>query len=379
LRHNQGQGFTYRSINFCIRRKPEETITERMSGRGRSPIYSNREEDALIKVRGLPYETTALDLCKFFSDCKLRGGPRGIFFPLNDRKQPTGDAYIELESMRDVDIALRRHKDRMGARYIEIFEARKSALDREIRNGATNEFGFNETRRDRGGPSFGRGGGGGGFRDRSPVRRDRSPIRRDRSPFARRRSVDRGPPKSDASDFCVKLRGLPWSATKEDVVDFLSGCHILGGEDGVVFLMDEGKDRPSGDGYVEMEAEEDIAIAIKHHKQNMGSRYVEVFEANPKDVARAKDKEDNVRLRKESYMVNLRGIPYNTSEREIRDWLSEAADPSEIIIPEDRQGRPSGQANAYFKTEKEARTVVKEMHKRDMGSRYIECFYEPKD
>ena len=64
------------------------------------------------------------------------------------------------------------------SRYIEIFEARKSALDREIRNGATNEFGFNETRRDRGGPSFGRGGGGGGFRDRSPVRRDRSPIRK---------------------------------------------------------------------------------------------------------------------------------------------------------------------------------------------------------
>lgn len=350
------------------RRRQKE---EKMSYRGRSPGGN----DAIIKVRGLPYETTALDLCKWFADCKLRGGPRGIHFPLNERKLPTGEAYIELDSMRDVDIALRRHRDRMGSRYIEVFESRRSALEREIDNGATNEFGFNESRRD------GRGGGSsGGFygRGRSPPsRRDRSPPRRERSPI--RRTADLGPPINEASSYCVKLRGLPWSATKDEVIDFLSDCRILNGQDGIIFIMDEGKDKPSGDAYVELEEEEDVRLAVKQHRRHMGQRYVEVFEANRKDVARAKDRLDKLDSRREAFMVNLRGIPYNTTESEIRDWLSEAGDPIEVIIPEDRRGRPSGQANAYFKTEAEAETVVKEMHRRDMGSRYIECFYDPMD
>ena len=32
----------------------------------------------------------------------------------------------------------------------------------------------------------------------------------------------------------------------------------------------------------------------------------------------------------------MRGLPYRASEREIADWLSEAADPDEVIIIMDR-------------------------------------------
>ena len=92
------------------------------------------------------------------------------------------------------------------------------------------------------------------------------------------------------------------------------------------------------------------------------------------------------------HTVQLRGLPYKASEREIADWLSEAADPEDVIIIMDRlvliiiiiviisiiirTGRPSGQADAIFSSERDARRVVNIMHKRDMGPRYIECFYE---
>ena len=33
----------------------------------------------------------------------------------------------------------------------------------------------------------------------------------------------------------VKARGLPWSATSADVMDFFAECSIVGGEDGVKF------------------------------------------------------------------------------------------------------------------------------------------------
>ena len=44
-----------------------------------------------------------------------------------------------------------------------------------------------------------------------------------------------------------------------------------------------------------------------------------------------------------------------------------------------RTGRPSGQADAIFSSERDARRVVSQMHKRDMGARYIECFMEEDD
>ena len=109
-------------------------------------------------------------------------------------------------------------------------------------------------------------------------------------------------------------------------------------------------------------------------------RYVEVFEANPLDVEKAKDREDGggrggrdrVRGRRSGggFTVTLRGLPYRASEREIADWLSEAADPEEVIIVMDRSvariwniqlmslfrtGRPSGQADAIFRDERDAR------------------------
>lgn len=40
------------------------------------------------------------------------------------------------------------------------------------------------------------------------------------------------------------------------------------------------------------------------------SRYVEVFEASSKDVARAKDRELETKARRDGFMVNLRGLPY---------------------------------------------------------------------
>ena len=36
------------------------------------------------------------------------------------------------------------------------------------------------------------------------------------------------------------------------------------------------------------------------------------------------------------HTVQLRGLPYKASEREIADWLSEAADPEDVIIIMDR-------------------------------------------
>lgn len=172
------------------------------------------------------------------------------------------------------------------------------------------------------------------------------------------------------------MRGLPFSADKEEVVEFLEDVDVCGGSKGVIFIMDSKSHRPSGDAYVEVQSNSDIQRALKLHRKNLGSRYIEVFDANSKDVARAKDKEENEKAKSDAFKVNLRGLPYRTTERDISDWLSEAADPIQVEVTMDRTGRPSGSAYAYFKTQEEARRVVQEMHKRDLGTRYIECYFD---
>ena len=155
----------------------------------------------------------------------------------------------------------------------------------------------------------------------------------------------------------------------------------MGGNAGIIINMDD-RGRAAGDAYVELETRDDMEHAISMHKREMGSRYIEVFEANRLDAEKAKDKiskggGDSMGFGRRNrdrgggssgFTVQLRGLPYRTTEREIADWLSEAADPVDVIIGMDR-GRPSGKAEAVFSSDREARRVAQNMHRRDLGSR----------
>ncbi len=41
------------------------------------------------------------------------------------------------------------------------------------------------------------------------------------------------------SEYCVRLRGLPWSATKYDIADFLERCQVAG-----VIIIKDDRSRP---------------------------------------------------------------------------------------------------------------------------------------
>ena len=94
--------------------------------RSRSPPANYRQPDpmkddpSVIKIRGLPYQTTAMEVCRFFKDCEIVGGSNGIYFPLNETGLPTGEAFVEMETAMDIDKALERHNDYIGERWVII-------------------------------------------------------------------------------------------------------------------------------------------------------------------------------------------------------------------------------------------------------------------
>ena len=68
----------------------------------------------------------------------------------------------------------------------------------------------------------------------------------------------------------VRLRGLPFGASKEEIADFLQIVPI-----DIVFQERGG--RPNGVAFVLCANLEDHQQAISQDKQNLGTRYIEVF------------------------------------------------------------------------------------------------------
>lgn len=74
--------------------------------------------------------------------------------------------------------------------------------------------------------------------------------------------------------FIVKLRGLPWSATVDDILKFFIDCNIRNGKAGV-HMTSSKEGRPSGEAFVEFEDEEEVERACQRDRDHMGNRYIE--------------------------------------------------------------------------------------------------------
>ena len=83
--------------------------------------------------------------------------------------------------------------------------------------------------------------------------------------------------------FAVRTRGLPYEATKNEIIQFLSQCNIKNGQDGVHILVAV-DGRPTGEAIVELESQVDVENALKCHNQNMGRRYIEVISVSREEM-----------------------------------------------------------------------------------------------
>lgn len=62
--------------------------------------------------------------------------------------------------------------------------------------------------------------------------------------------------------FVVKVRGLPWSCSADEVQRFFSDCKIQNGAQGIRFIYTR-EGRPSGEAFVELESEDEVKLALK--------------------------------------------------------------------------------------------------------------------
>ncbi|CAG0887832.1 unnamed protein product [Darwinula stevensoni] len=209
------------------------------------------EEEDVIRMRGMPWSATPEEVIQFLSPAKVKGGKDGVHFTLSREGRPSGEAYVEMETKEDAKKALEKDHKNMGHRYIEVYTTKRNEMDWTLK-------------RQYGGPNY-------------------------------------------QQDGCVRLRGLPFGCTKEEVANFFAGLEIV--PNGINLVADY-TGRATGEAYVQF-ANDDIAEkALKKHKECIGPRYIEIFRSNLSELKAAV----GPKMRSPLAFPN-RPAPYDTGNR----------------------------------------------------------------
>uniref|UniRef100_A0A2K6K0W2 RRM domain-containing protein n=1 Tax=Rhinopithecus bieti TaxID=61621 RepID=A0A2K6K0W2_RHIBE len=183
-------------------------------------------EGFVVKVRGLPWSCSADEVQRFFSDCKIQNGAQGIHFIYTREGRPSGEAFVELETEDEVKLTLKKDRETMGHRYVEVFKSNNVEMDWVLKHTGPN----------------------------SP---------------------------DTANDGFVRLRGLPFGCSKEEIVQFFSGLEIV--PNGITLPVDL-QGRSTGEAFVQFASQEIAEKALKKHKERIGHGYIEIFKSSRAEV-----------------------------------------------------------------------------------------------
>lgn len=119
-------------------------------------------DNYILRCRGLPYSVTVDDLKKFFSACSIAS----VYLAQGQDGRSNGEAFLEIEDEESFDAGLKMNKEHIGKRYIEVFESDRQEMDYQMKK-------YTQS--------------------------------------------------SSGAEGVIRLRGLPFSCTKDDITNFFKG------------------------------------------------------------------------------------------------------------------------------------------------------------
>lgn len=197
----------------------------------------------VVRLRGLPFDCTETDVAEFFRGLDIVD----VLFVHKGGKF-TGEAFCVLGYPLQVDFALQKNRQNMGRRYVEVFRSKRQEYYKAIANEV----------------SDGRGG---------------SPRRH----VPRAKSYDEGKDSAEHTGI-LRLRGLPFSAGKDDIMEFFKDFVLS--EDSIHITMNS-EGRPTGEAFVEFAGAEDSKAAMAKDRMTLGSRYIELFPSSVEEMDEA--------------------------------------------------------------------------------------------
>jgi len=299
--------------------------------RNRATMREDASYRGVLRMRGLPFTASVDDILQFFgSPSTLQLSNIHLMRKADGRS--SGDAYAVFDTEEAAVDALQFDKQKLGARWVDLFQSNKGEL-------------YSLT--SLGGIMLGT-------------------------------DASANPPVVALGEgySVIKLRGLPWSVTLDDLATFLSGITI---PNGGVHLMNGLNGRPSGLAYVELSSEEDQAEALRRDKQSIGGRYIDVFACSQTELqarlAGGLERgggQSGGQSTADAHFVKLRGLPYQALEPQIAGFFQ----PLHVVavqIAFNQLGQPSGFGFVQFRSPDDA-TAALSRSNQVLGSRYVEVF-----
>jgi len=254
---NLGQAMGYnrkhigsRYVEILQSNESEYTVSMQASGTPQAPGYTPGPKnppgeqvasDVLIRVRGLPFSVAIPEVAQVFADYGVddKSVSLGLTTAGFRAGSPSGEAFVRFQSVEDAQRALQSMQGvTLGSRYLELFASTENEL--EALQSAGGIMGFEH--------NLNSGG----------------------------KSMDINPQVNRGNTGWVRLRGLPFSATQADVVQFFGSDFSVYENDVTIKYGSDG--RPSGEAFVQLESDEAAMKATQLlDRKNIGPRFVEVF------------------------------------------------------------------------------------------------------
>ena len=205
----------------------------------------------IMRLRGLPFNATPDLILQFFQGFEIPKGVMGVHLILGPNGRPNGEAFVECASEEVADAALAKDHATIGTRYVEVFRATPEQMAQAMQRVAKSNN-LAPMHMAQGGMHPG------------PYGYGMAPFMH--APMMGGMGAMVGGPGSDA---VLKMRGLPYKVTRNDILDFFSGLSVpLNG----VHLMFNEREQPTGEAYVEFSSPEDRERAMTKDRQHIGGR-----------------------------------------------------------------------------------------------------------
>jgi len=253
-------------------------------------IPAQYASEAVVRVRGLPFDATSLDLVNVLAEYNINEDDvfMGVSTAGIHAGQKNGDAFVRFATVEGAQRCLHEMQgSTVGQRYLDIFSATEAEIEAKANIGALLGYEGNLGKSD---------------------------------------TADVNPQENRPGSGWLRLRGLPYAATKHDVITFMGDLPVLEcditikyGEDG----------RATGDAYVQLESEhfaQDAKAGLD--RKSMGGRFIEVYLSSYEESIASVSKSN----------VDSRPSPYDQKGDRGGDNKSTAAVPKSSM---DYNSRPS--------------------------------------
>nr|XP_023014348.1 RNA-binding protein fusilli-like isoform X1 [Leptinotarsa decemlineata] len=222
--------------------------------------FLSRGAAVIVRMRGLPYDCTAKQVLDFFAtgenSCTVLDGTEGVLFVRKPDGRATGDAFVLFANESDSPKALSKHRECIGSRYIELFRSTTAEVQQVLNRCLDPKT----------------------YEQQAPLIAQLPQV-----PLLPQHIITSGTRKD-----CIRLRGLPYEAQVEHILDFLGDFAkniVFQG----VHMVYNAQGQPSGEAFIQMDSEQSAFITAqqKHHRYMIfgkKQRYIEVFQCSGEDM-----------------------------------------------------------------------------------------------